>query len=140
MTTTWRSQFAGADWVKESLRPARGISPLGEKVADILGLVFRGIYHLDQKQLDCVQWDNRDCIVVGLNAWNDIATQDGDELTELCILCHDEAIRCAVHARAGNYRRLELCFNQRDRSPSNCEGHKTMEEAISYVRALKIPI
>ena len=44
------TKYSGADWIKGSLK--REMSPFGELVADILGVVFLGIYHVDVKALE----------------------------------------------------------------------------------------
>jgi len=42
--------YAGASWIKSSLK--KEMSPLGEAVANLLGRVSRGIYHLKTSSLE----------------------------------------------------------------------------------------
>ena len=51
MTT---ARYAGAAWIRSAL--GRELSPLGAAVADLLGDVFAGIYHLDNADLRKVDW------------------------------------------------------------------------------------
>ena len=44
-------KYAGADWLEEVLRPRCGLSPFATKVANILGQVFAGIYHIERSVL-----------------------------------------------------------------------------------------
>lgn len=125
------TKFAGADWVKSALKVDE-LSPLGVAVANLLGDLFGGIYHLEDRDLKKVEWDNDHHIIFVLN-WKDLSTFDSSLLTSLVILCHDRAIRCQISARSS--KGIELMFHQRTRSGGISERHPTIEEAINRVRA-----
>jgi hypothetical protein len=126
--------YAGSDWIKANFKVE--MSLLGEVVADLLGDLFLGIYHLDPKVLRKVDWANDHHIILALG-WRSLATYDNDELTRLVILCHDRAIRCEISAR--NYKYLELMFHRRKRGRALYERHPTIEEAVEKIRLLYQP-
>lgn len=129
------AKFAGADWLQENLkytRPQCKPSPLGSEVADILGQVYCGIYHISRevKHPRC-EWDNPYVVVVVIGS--DLSTFDFDRLTKLVILCHDRAIRLCISGKANGY--LELMFHQRERQPDDRSiHHPTIEDAVDAVR------
>jgi len=85
------SQYAGANWIKQSLK--KEMSPLGVNVADLLGDVFAGIYHLDQSalELDAIEPNElvricRDAVKANIKdqaAWDSIVLKDKRERTYL---------------------------------------------------------
>ena len=54
-------KYAGADWLIGSY-PDLKPSPLGLKVADILGMVWNGLYHMDPKEIKKINWHGNFCI------------------------------------------------------------------------------
>jgi len=56
-------KYAGADWLIKSY-PDLNPSPLGLKVADILGMVWNGLYHLDSRIIKKTNWEDPYCISV----------------------------------------------------------------------------
>lgn len=124
------STYAGSDWIKSAFKIE--MSPLGEEVADLLGDVFLGIYHLDIGQLSKTNWDNDTWIDFALG-WHQLSTFDGNELTRLVILCHDRMIRCSIGAK--NFHHIGLMFHKRKgREGSINERHPTIEDAIKQIR------
>lgn len=123
------SQYQGSDWVKRSLK--KSMSPLGIQVADLLGDVFLGIYHLDYMALKRVNWDD-DCISFVLS-YHTLSTVDSNELTKLVVLCHDRALRMDIKSVAP--KRLELTFHQRVRDGDFYHTCPTIEEHINKIRA-----
>ena len=121
-------KYAGADWLVKSY-PDLKPSPLGLKVADILGMVWNGLYHMDPAQLKKTRWDDTYCI--SINIMQSLATYDFNELTELVVLCHDQAIRLCI---SPHMRYLQLLFHQRTREGQFNERHPTIEEAILRCR------
>src|SRR6266404_2787116 len=88
------------------------LSPLGREVAEILGQVFLGIYHIeDEIGQGKVDWSHKYGIEIG--TWRTLSTYDFANLTWLVVLCHDRAIRLEIGSRG--YRRLKLIFHQRTR-------------------------
>jgi hypothetical protein len=63
-----------AEWLR---RQNKKLSPFGEQVADILGIVYRGIYHINDSVLDkSVAWDSEQLITVKVKGT--ISTYDRD--------------------------------------------------------------
>jgi hypothetical protein len=121
-------KYAGADWVEyNALEP---ISPIGRQVADILGQVFRGIYHIDK---DIRRADlTKDYVAMTISASRDFSTFDTSLLTELVVLCHDACIRLEIQTAGPRYFRL--LFHQRKREGQMYERMPTMEEHIKMIR------
>lgn len=131
IVTEFPSQWAGADWLERSLKVQ--LSPLGRKVGDILGIVFRGIYHLRDRDLRATEWGCDWCIQIRLP--RDLATWDGWELTALVVLCHDGGIRLEISAHTFNH--LKLMFHQREsREGGMSERLPSIESQIASVRKL----
>ena len=124
--------FAGADWIESALRYEGEMSDLGRAVANLLGDLFFGIYHMNTTSLRKVEWDNTQCIVVTVDT--ELATYDSDALTRLVVLCHDRMIRCSIQGSAPGYMRL--MFHQRHKRDggSRWERHPTLETAAKQIR------
>jgi len=123
-------RYAGSDWLVASQKVAK-ISPLGIKVADLLGEVYKGLYHIPTSLLRKVHWEDEDFISVsvmdGLSSWDD------DKLTKLIVLGHDMMIRVEIVSCCPNY--LKLLMSKRDeRDGSIMTGYPTMEEHIKMIR------
>jgi len=124
-------KHSGADWVRSAF-PKITLTPLGATVADLLGDVFSGIYHLDQKQLAKVKWDDPYVVTV-LLGHQSLATFDSPYLTWLVVLSHDRMLRMDIRAKTVNM--LELMFHQRkDRAGSVSERMPTMEQHLAAIR------
>ncbi len=127
--------YAGAAWLKHSLasqRTARGLCPFGERVADLLGWVFEGIYHISDAVLaDKAVWDNDRYARISLG-WQDLSTFDTSTLTRLVVACHDLAIRMEVNPC--NFHHVELLFHPRQRDGAGFERHPTIEWQIERFR------
>lgn len=123
------STYAGADWIKEAL--GKELSPLGQVVADLLGDVYEGIYHI-QKSVMKVDWT--DCHFIEVIVNGPIATVDNNHLTRLLVLCHDRLLRCEVTG-AGNGR-LRLAFWQRAKREGRLwERCPSLEDHVADIRA-----
>jgi len=107
------------------------MSPLGMAVADLLGDVFSGIYHLDDGKLKKVDWGDPYVISVQLH-WQSLSTFDSNHLTKLVVLCHDRCLRLAISAIT--VRTLELMFHQRQREGDIMRRMPTIEEHIGMIR------
>ncbi len=90
----WGRQMPGTKSKKG--RPRQELSPLGTKVADILGIVYHGLYHLPSKHLAKVEWDNDHFIQ--LNVQGTLATVDSNHLTWLVVFAHAASIRLDISA------------------------------------------
>lgn len=120
-------KYSGAEWLASAMRME--LSPFAARVADIVGQVYRGIYHLSGRDLRASTWEADCCIV---RVYGDLATFDAPHLTELVILCHDACIRLDISPRGMHH--LELMFHPRKRSGGISERHPTIEYAIEQVR------
>jgi hypothetical protein len=124
---------SGADWLQRNLA-YRGceISVFGRKVANLLGDVFAGIYHIESAVLSRkVDWGCTYRIKIAL--YGGVSTYDHDLLTRLVVLAHDRCIRLEINGAAHGY--LHLIFTPRvGRDADLYNRHPTMEEAIRVVR------
>jgi len=107
------------------------MSPLGEVVANLLGRVVRGIYHLKTSSLKKVDWANPHWIEF---VWyGDMATVDFNNLTMLVVLAHDETIRVNLQGCGPGY--MKMLFHQRKtRTGSISERCPTIEDHIAQIR------
>lgn len=99
--------FAGSDWIEQA-----GMGPLstaGRIAADLLGEVFRGIYHLSSRALRRVDWSKRSGIELSVH--DGLATWDSDTLTRLVVLSH--AMMCRVEICSSGPRLLKLWIHLR---------------------------
>jgi hypothetical protein len=110
------------------------VSGFGSQVAEIIGTVYKGIYHIDQTaQHKRTEWHSDSWIEITIS--NSLATYDGNQLTQLVVLCHDAAIRLEIRASCRGY--LKLCFSPRDAtSKSTFYRHPSLEQAIQYIRTV----
>ena len=121
-------KYSGSKWLfgnYPDLRP----SDLGRKVANILGMVWNGLYHLDLNTIKKTNWSNPYCISVLIQ--KSLSTTDWEDLTELVVLCHDLAIRMDI---SPHMRYLRLLFSQRTREGFYNQRHPTIEEAVRHCR------
>lgn len=118
-----------AEWLKETYKIE--LSPLGEKVATILGTVWQGLYHI-QSNLKKVDWKNPEYIEINIES-PQLATWDYNRLTQLVVLCHDNCIRMSVEPC--NFRILKFYFHQRKgRTGHGWERHPSLEDHIKMIR------
>lgn len=123
-------RYAGSDWLIAS-RNAVKLSPLGIKVADLLGEVYKGLYHIPASLLRKVHWEDEDFISVSV--FDGLATWDYDQLTKLVVLGHDIMVRIEIVSCCPGY--LKLLMSKRDeRDGSIMTGYPTMEEHIKMIR------
>jgi hypothetical protein len=122
-------EYAGYEWIERSM--GKTLSPLGKNVADLLGEVFLGIYHLDHNALSHVEWDDKDVIVYTLS-YHPLCTVDSDELTKLVIRAHDRMLRLSLKSVAPN--RIQLMFHQRNREGDLYHRCPAMEEHLANIR------
>jgi hypothetical protein len=124
--------YSGSDWLIKQMsyvKPEMVISELGLQVADLLGELFYGIYHLDYKALNRVDWANTHYIEVSVG-WKSWSSVDFDTLTRLVFLAHHRAMR--IDIAPIKYQWMRLLFHQRGRTGSeNLEKHPTLDEAVS---------
>lgn len=131
-----QTKYAGADWIKSALQ-ITDMSPLGEEVANILGELYLGIYHLQSSPLKKVDWSQRDNIDVVLG-WQSFSTYDNDKLTKLCFLAHHRAVRVEIYPHSFKY--LRLVFSRRSRLGAMHERHPSLEQAVAaFLQHISLP-
>lgn len=131
---TKQRKYYGADWIKrvepKSLRRGE-MSDLGVDVANLLGDLFRGIYHIEDSVMKA-DWTNDYHIDVVIGR-RDFSTCDFNTLTNFVILCHDRCIRGSIEGVGHGYLRLR--FHRRyNRDGRMMERHPTIEEAVRLAR------
>jgi hypothetical protein len=123
----------GSDWVAQ--RYDVTLSPFGEEVANLLGELYDGIYHLPEvtlKTLGKRDWSDERYISIVVPDDN-YSTYDGSLLTRLVLLCHDRCIRCEVEAARNGF--LRLVFSKRDRMEKGFSTyHPFLEETVANWR------
>ena len=97
------SGYAGAEWLKRALKNIQ-ISEFGVKVAELLGDLYYGIYHVRISKLRKVDWKNDRWIEIVLP--DTFSTFDADNLTRLVVLCHDRLIRCEIRGAGPGHTKL----------------------------------
>lgn len=124
---------AGAKWLIDVNAAGDGrlnISPLGIRVADLLGELFNGLYHIDPDILNEINWGNDTWIDVCLPSGTDLTTWDSNKLTKLVLLAHYMAIRVQIEP-VSLVGRLRIIFHQRlSRTGPLTIRHPSIEEAI----------
>lgn len=118
--------YSGSEWVEKVLKinGKPEMSILGKDVADLLGFLFYGIYHIEREVME-TDWSNGHHIEVRLK-YKGLSTTDYNDLTRLVLLCHHMAIRCSISPMSRTS--IKLLFHRRTRGEY---GHPTIEEAIN---------
>lgn len=123
----------GSEWlIANKIADAATISPLGRKVADLLGDLYGGIYHIDDKQLRAVDWAYPHHIEFFTT--DSFATTDFNNLTHLVFLAHDYCVRVQIDAKPHGKHELRLRFHPRQRTGTWSETHWTIEQAVASYR------
>lgn len=114
-------KYAGAEWLRQR---GKEVSPFGALVADILGQVYRGIYHIER---DVMRTKWGDGIQVDMTTRvHNLGTFASSELTELVVLCHDHGVVLDVMPRSAHT--LRLLFTKR------VSGHPTLDKHMADIR------
>ena len=133
-----KTKYAGSEWLTDMLRfTSRGeveISDLGKTVADVLGQVYRGLYHIQDEVLHKrVDWSSKHTISIVIRGG--LYSYDSSHLTELIVLCYDNMLRLEVNPRAPAY--LELRFHRREtRNPTASIARRlpALDDMITMIR------
>ena len=129
--------YAGSEWIKSMFpywykKQPMEMSELGEKVADLLGELFYGIYHLEDTPLTKVEWDNNHHITVSID--RSLSTYDNSDLTRLVLLCH--LMRLRVEVRPANFSHIHLFFvNRSDNHEDRYKYHPSIDEAVQNFKS-----
>lgn len=125
--------YAGADWLENSL--GKTCSPFGRKVANILGAVWLGLYHINHGILERTEWNQE---YIEINISENLSTYDGDYLTALVVLCHDAAIRLEINACNMRYVKLRFHPRTHDMTHYMSRRHPTLEQAAAQIRQTRL--
>jgi len=122
-------KYAGAEWLKRQLD--YDPSPLGCEVADFLGDVWLGLYHMEQSAILKTWWNDPLCIKI--TVYGDLATVDFNKLTTLVVLAHDRMLRVNLCGCGPRY--MKMLIHKRDvRDGCISERCPTIEDHISSIR------
>jgi len=117
-----------AEWVRKDARVAN-MSALGEKVANIVGIVGRGIYNAPIN-VSKVNWTDPRRVEV---KWRgEMATFDFGMLTMLVLLCHEARVRVSIEGCGPHL--LRMAFFQRKAEGGAAERHPSIDEAVADFR------
>ena len=122
------SKYSGSEWL---ISQHKELSPIGVKVADILGQAFLGIYHIDRDALRA-DWANPYYITFTISALRDWSTFDNDTLMVMIVLCHNACIRMEIHPAGPRYFRF--LFHQRTREGGIYERMPTIEDHVKFIQ------
>jgi hypothetical protein len=133
------TKYRGSDWIESNRKYWKKcdapMSEFGKKVADLLGQVYQGIYHLPSGTLEKADWASNH-IEITVHDGNQMATYDSSTLADLVLLCHMMNVRLRIIAAAHSY--LRLIFFPVTRNGFFREGHPTLDEAIERVKELYV--
>jgi hypothetical protein len=131
-------KYSGADWLEVQRKywknQSEPISQLGREVADILGQVEAGIYHMDDGALSRVNWSCEHAISIVIRDGPGLATHDGCVLADLVLLCFMMNIRLNIEAAAHGY--LRLTFIRIGKWGYYRDNHPNLDEAIRRAQSL----
>ena len=122
-------KYPGAEWIQAHAW-GKNISPLGSNVADLLGDVFGGIYHLEKRLLEKVDWANT--IWIEVRIIGELSTFDNPRLTWLVVLAHDRMLRMSIDGHCNG--QLRLMFHQRARTGDVSRRMPTIEDHLASIR------
>ena len=123
------AEYAGSDWLK-SCYPDVEVSPLGERAADFLGLLFLGLYHLGNKRVRQTDWSRPDFFEIKLE--KQLATYDFNELTRIVFLSHEMLLRVSIENTRGGLRMM--LHSRKNESAHRWEQMPTIDEHIERLR------
>lgn len=109
------------------------LSELGRRVARVLRSLYAGLHHMRPSVIRAVNWS--DPRVIQVRHPGELASWDGNDLTNLLVLCHDECLRVSVSPL--NMRYMRLMFHPRKREGKTWERHPTIEQHIEMIRELQ---
>jgi hypothetical protein len=120
---------AGSDWIESNV--TKEISEHGRNVADLLGDVFLGIYHLNRTSLGKVNWENKRYIDVTVRGV--MSTYDDDLMTRLVVLAFDRMMRVEIVGLGPLYLRLTF-YQRKTRKGTLMERVPTLEDHVKSLR------
>lgn len=132
-----KSRYAGGDWAER--QGLRCITLRGKAIADIMGEVFRGIYHMDPNDLEASDFDAG---IVRVNrsiaTWDfDFATWDFDHLLTLVVLATDEGFRLEICPRSNST--MTIRFHLHPRGDNPMEELPLFDDMVASIRGRVVP-
>lgn len=126
-------KYAGAAWLEKARTYWKGhkepMSDLARDVADMLGQVYGGLYHMDDSSLMRAEWHNDHRIsVVVYDGGANLGTYDGSALATLVILCHLLNVKLLIEAASP--RHVRLTFIRVGKWGYARESHPNLDDAI----------
>jgi hypothetical protein len=137
--------YAGADWMQQTLSAWRdahpgkypaALSELGKNVADFLGEWQYGIYHLHNRDLLKVQWDNKTYIEITIHCCG-LSTYDFNDLTRLVFIAHEMALRVELEPAAHHYMKIRFHARKHEGHENRHDmttWHPTLDQAVSLFK------
>ncbi|NJL33542.1 MAG: hypothetical protein HC893_06375 [Chloroflexaceae bacterium] len=131
----------GSEWLKQEFSYLNRtkqpntytLSPLGARVADLLGYVLGGFYHLDK----ATQFQWSDPYIIEIRTSYTFGTWDGNRLTTLVFLCHELGIKLEI--RPCNMQYVRLLFWD-GHGKEFYRPHPTLDEAVALFRQYYQPV
>lgn len=121
--------------ISQKERQGKTVSDLGKDVADLLGELFYGIYHISE---EVAKADFSNDYWIEVLIYKSLATFDFNDLTRLVFLAHHMAIRVDVGAARNGI--LKLMFHRRERDGGMSRRHPTLDEAVcSFKNHVSVP-
>jgi hypothetical protein len=135
-------KHSGADWMAEQ-DCFKSPSALAIKVANILGQVYLGIYHIsDSVTSKKVDWQNDSDISVTISS--ELATFDGADLTFLILCCVQAGVSVEVSGASKDYMKLRFTNGDRiidlEQRSHDLEGQILTAETLAKIYATKPPL
>ena len=105
MTKFVGTKYAGANWLKKHLDLIYPVNLLATRVANVLGQVYDGIYHLKSsfKNLNSLKPSARE---ITLSLYGPMATCDSARLTRLFLCCQAASIDVSIAGGMSGYMRF----------------------------------
>ncbi len=126
---------AGAERIKSMLAVFnRTPSEFGLLAADLLDDLYIGIYHLDQKTLMDVKWENPTVIRIAIKDNRQMATADESKLTRLVFLAHHYGVRASIEAASGT--KIQIVIWKVSKKDFIIDRHPTLQEALASFERL----
>ena len=139
--------YQGAEWLRRNLEIVGAPAPsaFGLKVADILGQVWQGLYHLSEsalfskkktKDVPRTDWSHKRFVEVVVH--DELATWDYDTLTRLVVECHVRSVRLAVSGASTGYLRLTFHDRREWEVPGEhrfVDNHPGVEQLCGWAKA-----
>lgn len=105
------TKYAGARWLQDR-KSNRTLMPLAVRIANVLGQVFDGIYHLTDENTRSMDSLYKTASEYTVNIGGSIATHDGDKLTRLLLCCQASGLDLLIAGNSKGYMKLTFKIAQ----------------------------